>query len=448
MAVSTTSSPELSSTDAPAAELSPDKQRLRGQRIVFVGRLIGMPRREACQVVMRHGGEVLSGEIATATLVVLGDEEPGFEQATAGDLSIRQLLQENINADRAQLIRESELWQLLGLVGSSDDQCQGVKRLYTPAMLAELLQAPVAMIRRWHRQEVLVACRSVRRLPYFDFAEVAVARHLVSLTKAGCSLRVIDRKLAELSRLIPDAVRPLADPSIIVSGRCLYLRRGEDLSEPGGQLLLDFDKPSAEDSEEGCDGNASDSPPQPLLSISHHFESLGMGIDTSATEALSTVAQMQQEAADLEEAGDLPRAVEMYRTMLVAEGPTAETHFALADLLYRMGDYSAARERYYAAIELDEQYVEARANLGCVLAENGELELALAAFEGALAMHPDYADVHYHLANVLERLECPEQAESHWVRFLGLAPESPWADMARERLGKRGSEVCLSSDTL
>jgi len=68
-----------------------------------------------------------------------------------------------------------------------------------------------------------------------------------------------------------------------------------------------------------------------------------------------------------------------------------------------MGDLSAARERYYAAIELDEEYVEARANLGSVLVENGELELAVAAFQGALAFHPDYADVHYHLANTLER---------------------------------------------
>ena len=53
--------------------------------------------------------------------------------------------------------------------------------------------------------------------------------------------------------------------------------------------------------------------------------------------------------------------------MLVAGGPTAEIHFALADVLYRMGDLPAARERYYAAVEQDEEYVEARANLGSVL---------------------------------------------------------------------------------
>ncbi|MCH7750641.1 MAG: hypothetical protein IH898_00585, partial [Planctomycetes bacterium] len=48
--------------------------------------------------------------------------------------------------------------------------------------------------------------------------------------------------------------------------------------------------------------------------------------------------------------------------------------------------------------------------------------------------HPDYADVHYHLANSLDRLAQHAEAELHWRVFLALAPESPWADMARTRL--------------
>ena len=81
---------------------------------------------------------------------------------------------------------------------------------------------------------------------------------------------------------------------------------------------------------------------------------------------------------------------------------TAEDHFSLAELLYRSGDLAAARERYYAAIELDENYVEARANLGCLLAEQGEHALAEAAFRGALEYHPDFADAHFHLARLLD----------------------------------------------
>lgn len=86
------------------------------------------------------------------------------------------------------------------------------------------------------------------------------------------------------------------------------------------------------------------------------------------------------------------------------------------------------------AIELDETYVEARANLGCVLAELGDLELAAASLVGALAYHSDFADAHYHLAQTLEQLSRPADAAVHWRQFLLLAPESPWAEEAREHL--------------
>ena len=86
------------------------------------------------------------------------------------------------------------------------------------------------------------------------------------------------------------------------------------------------------------------------------------------------------------------------------------------------------------AIELDEDYVEARANLGCVLADTGQLELAVAAFQGALEYHEDYLDAHYHLARAYDELESRGEADRHWSIFLDLAPAGPWADEARLRL--------------
>jgi tetratricopeptide (TPR) repeat protein len=124
----------------------------------------------------------------------------------------------------------------------------------------------------------------------------------------------------------------------------------------------------------------------------------------------------------------------MYRAAMAAGGPKPEICFMVAELLYRQGDLSAARERYYTAIELDEDYVEARANLGCVLAETGQRDLAVAAFEGALRFHGDYADVHYQLARTLDEIGQRGRAVEHWERFLALAPDSPWADEAAQRL--------------
>ena len=135
-------------------------------------------------------------------------------------------------------------------------------------------------------------------------------------------------------------------------------------------------------------------------------------------------------AAELEEDGQLAAAAEMFRAALAAGGPDAEICFQLAELLYRLGDLSGARERYYMAVELDEDYVEARANLGCVLAETGQHDLAIAAFEGALRYHGDYADVHYHLARALDELGHREPAALADC----LCEIHPWAEQARSRL--------------
>ena len=129
-----------------------------------------------------------------------------------------------------------------------------------------------------------------------------------------------------------------------------------------------------------------------------------------------------------------PRRRKCTAAAMSAAGPDPEGCFQLAELLYRQGDLGGARERYYMAIELDENYVEARANLGCVLAEMGQRDLAAAAFKGALRYHPDYADAHYHLARTLDEMGHRRTAEQHWRRFLALAPGSPWAAEAEERL--------------
>jgi tetratricopeptide (TPR) repeat protein len=230
---------------------------------------------------------------------------------------------------------------------------------------------------------------------------------------------VIDRRLAEISRLLPGVDRPLGDPRVVVEGRRLFLRLGEDLAEPGGQLLFDFDQRQLED-------DATETPATIAITAAHR---------AGGDDSLETlVEQLQQEAIDWEDEGQLDRAAAAYRTLLMAAGPRAEIHFALADVLYRANDLSAARERYYAALEIDEEYVEARASLGCVLAETGELELAAATFAGALEYHPDFADVHYHLAHTLDRLGRHDEAAGHFETFLELAPESPWAEAARDRL--------------
>src|SRR5690606_36339944 len=188
--------------------LSLTESILSDKRVALVGKLAGMSRRDAAQTIERHGGIVVETASELPELVVVGDE--------AGDArkAVREALGGEFSAqwDSVEIITESELWQRLGLV----DEDAGVQRLYTPAMLAELLSVPIATIRRWRRKGYLHATREVQRLPYFDFEEVSVARQLVALVRQGCSLAMIDRQVDALERLLPDSPRPLAEPALVV----------------------------------------------------------------------------------------------------------------------------------------------------------------------------------------------------------------------------------------
>ena len=289
---------------------------------------------------------------------------------------------------------------------------------YTAAMLAELSGVDVARVRAWQRRGWIVPASETHRLAHFDFTELTVARQLAQLTRAGATPRLLARKLAEIHRRWPDVGRPLAELTLVLDGKKLLVRRGTELLEPGGQLRIDFEA-LAEDSQPD--------PPATILSSS-------LFLARQSESPVATPEQFAAWAAEMDEAGDLKLAAELYRTALAAGGPKPELCFQLAEALYRAGDLPAARERYFMAIELDEDYVEARANLGCVLLDLGEKELAAAALEGALHSYEPYADVHYHLARTLDELGRTDQAAPHWSRFLELAPDSPWADEARERL--------------
>ena len=243
---------------------------------------------------------------ASVQMIVVGEED--FPLAAMGGQRdwFDQPTQRRIEEARIEVLTETQLWQRLELVEAQ----QGIHRLYTPAMLADLLGVPVAVIRRWHRRGLIVPAREVRRLPYFDFQEVATARRLADLLAAGVSPQAIEKKVEAFARCLPDVRRPLAQLSVIVRGKEILLRQGDGLVEPGGQFRFDFDA----------------------------WE----GQPTHEQAVPSSAGQMCRMAAELEEDGQLAAAADMYRAALAAAGPKAEICFQVAELLYRLGDLGGA----------------------------------------------------------------------------------------------------------
>ncbi len=408
------------STVSGSSTLHPDSI-LAGQRVLLVGKLASMSRRNAERVVREHGGRVVEQPSEGVDLILASDDQADLKRLVSDGQLFDDDLRARISRDEIEFVHESDLWTRLGLVDSG----HGVARLYTAAMLAKLLRVPVAAIRQWHRRGALRATREVRRLAYFDFEEVRVARKLAQLLHAGCSLSTVNRRLASLSRMLADSPRPLVDPAVVVEGRRLYIRRDEGLAEPNGQLLIDFDVARTQATD--------DAEPVAIPFVPQNADSVKFPVNLTAV-VIPSRPKICALAAELEGNGQSQQAAEVYRAILFSDESTADDHFALAELLYLGGDLSAARERYYVAIELDEDFVEARSNLGCVLAEQGDMGLAESAFRGALEYHPDYADAHYHLARLLDRTDRSAEASRHWQLFMNLAPASPWADEARERL--------------
>lgn len=406
---------------------SPDTGSVAGQRFALVGKFAGMSKKETRKMIRQQGGTVCEKPDPSIQFIVLGEEELPLCDVAGAEDWLSDSLQEAVQNGSLSVIGETELWQLLGLINPEQDV--DIRNLYTSAMVAELLDVPTATVRRWHRRGLISPKLEIRRLAYFDFQEVVNARVLAKMLGDGFSADRLEKKLQSLARFLPGIERRLAELNVIVEGREILLRQGDELIDTAGQLRIDFEVPLSGET----DSQAEDSS---TLSVSSNRQ------DTDGTEPPGemTAEEIVEAAALLEDDERLTEAATLYRTALAAYGPDADIHFRLAELLYRMGDDSAARERYYAAIELDEDYVEARANLGCVLFEQGETELAIAAWEGAIAYHPDYADVHLHLARALDELKREEESVQHWDHFLKLAPESPWADEARQRLAGRQDE--------
>jgi len=395
-----------------------DADFLAGKRIATVGKLGGLTKKEMVSVLREAGARLMERPSTSTDIIVVGADHSLVDDWTK---ELDADVDEAVKAGRIEVLLETELWQRLGVAESHP-----LKQLYTPAMLADLLGVSVRVVRRWHRTGLIQPVKEVMRLPYFDYQEVATARQLAQWLADGATVEGIRQQLAGLSHLVAADERPIQQLSIIAEGKHLLLRQGNGLVEATGQMRIDF---GALDVDSTTDDTT-------CSTIS--FQTLtaaGLSVE-QVREGPADLQEMLEQANLAEDEDRLETAIDWYRAALASQGASADICFQLAELLYRMSDLSGARERYYMALELNPDLVEARANLGCVLAELGQLELAVAAFEGTLSQYEDYADVHYHMARTLDDLKRHDQAMQHWSRFLQLAPSSPWAEEATERLSQ------------
>lgn len=401
---------------------------LQGERVAFTGTLAAMTHKEAFDWVHKNGGQATQNVSRQTTMLVVGEEGWALESDGRASKKLRQVLAWNLDDGDCRVVREADWLHLIGL----DERRQDVRREYTPAMLSRLLNVPVNRIRRWETIGLLRAVRSVGRLPLFDYREVTGARRIAELLESGVDENHLRNSVEALRAILPADAASVSDMPVESRAARLLYRDRRGLLEPAtGQRCFEFQSETDSDSDE------SDVEPPPVINFP-------LASSHECDDALNTRSAEEwfEEGCRLLEDHQPLAAAEAFRLSLLEEPNRPSAHFYLAECLYRAGNRLGALERYYAAVEIDREFVEAWTQIGCVLAELDEPAAALDAFQFALRVHPENPDAHWHIADLLWRRDEKEKAVPHWEAYLERDADGPWAETARQRL----DEATTSTD--
>ena len=100
--------------------------------------------------------------------------------------------------------------------------------------------------------------------------------------------------------------------------------------------------------------------------------------------------------------------------------------------LFRKGKVDAAIACFQQALQIRPDFAEARNNLGNALLQMGKVDAAIACFQQALQIRPDFAEAHNDLGNALLQTGRADEAITHCRRALQI---KPGLEMARKNLG-------------
>jgi tetratricopeptide (TPR) repeat protein len=98
----------------------------------------------------------------------------------------------------------------------------------------------------------------------------------------------------------------------------------------------------------------------------------------------------------------------------------AHNNFGL--YLYKTGRTGEAIAHYQKALEIKPNYAEAHNNLGVPLENIGRTDEAIAHYQKALEIKPHYAEAHYNLGNLLSNIGRTDEAIAHYQKALEINP--------------------------
>jgi tetratricopeptide (TPR) repeat protein len=98
-------------------------------------------------------------------------------------------------------------------------------------------------------------------------------------------------------------------------------------------------------------------------------------------------------------------------------------HNNLGGVFRDEGRTEEAIAQFQMALAINPDFAEPHNNLGVVFAHQGRKEEAIAQYQKALAIKPDYAEPHYNLGNAFVRQGYVAEAISHYQKALAIKPD-------------------------
>lgn len=227
----------------------------------------------------------------------------------------------------------------------------------------------------------------------FSFRDLVALRAARSLLQASVSPRRITRALKELRRNLPESA-PLSGLRVCASGSEVIVR---DDSRPwqttAGQYLFEF--------EVQVNDNAVHIIERPLADRT-----------TEAEEHFTHALQLDET--------DAKAALAAYQRCMEADPDHLGARINCGRLLHEAERLAEAEALYRAGMSAAEADPTLLFNLGVLLEDSGRDPEAVEVYQRVVEIDPDFADAHYNLALLFQRLEVPRAAIRHlnWYRRL------------------------------
>lgn len=270
---------------------------------------------------------------------------------------------------------------------------------YSTREVAELLRIPETRVRAFARAGFVEPQRGARQAFRFSFQDIVLLRTARDLEDAEIPSRRVYAALRALRDQLPDD-RSLAAVRIVALGDEVVVRDAAAAWAPDtGQAVIDFDVATL----------AAEAAPM----IRHAAQAARVEPDHDAEAWFGT-------GVDLELVGDDAGAAQAYERAIDLDDEHVYARINLGRLHHDAGRLAEAEHLYREAIAAGGAEALAYFNLGVVLEDENRLEAAREAYEQALAADSALADAHFNLSRICERLDKPSLALKHLVRYRAL----------------------------